>query len=75
MSISTVVTRGYGAFGNVNLLPTWGYYIAHPRFIGKLCRAGENSYTLGSVGEKSYAAHASSERSYNGGSVAELDGC
>ena len=27
MSISTVVTRGYGAFGSVNKLPTWGYGI------------------------------------------------
>jgi hypothetical protein len=27
MSISTVVTRGYGAFGGVNKLPTWGYGI------------------------------------------------
>jgi hypothetical protein len=27
MSISTVVTRGYGLFGSVNLLPVWGYYV------------------------------------------------
>jgi hypothetical protein len=27
MSIATVVTRGYGAFGSVNKLPTWGYGI------------------------------------------------
>jgi hypothetical protein len=26
-SISTVVTRGYGSFGSVNLLPTLGYGI------------------------------------------------
>lgn len=27
MSISTVVTRGYGTFGSVNKVPTWGYGI------------------------------------------------
>ena len=27
MSIATVVTRGYGSFGDVNKLPTWGYSI------------------------------------------------
>ena len=27
MSIATVVTRGYGSFGSVNKLPTWGYSI------------------------------------------------
>jgi len=27
MSIATVVTRGYGSFGSVNYLPTWGYDI------------------------------------------------
>lgn len=27
MSIATVVTRGFGSFGSVNLLPTWGYGI------------------------------------------------
>lgn len=25
MSIATVVTRGFGSFGSVNLLPTYGY--------------------------------------------------
>ena len=25
MSIATVVTRGYGSFGSVNLVPTFGY--------------------------------------------------
>lgn len=25
MSASTVVTRGFGSFGNINLLPTRGY--------------------------------------------------
>lgn len=28
MSIATVVTRGYGSFGSVNLLPTLGYSLA-----------------------------------------------
>ena len=27
MSIATIVTRGYGTFGSVNLLPTRGYSI------------------------------------------------
>jgi hypothetical protein len=27
MSIATVVTRGYGSFGSINLLPTLGYSI------------------------------------------------
>ena len=27
MSSSTIITRGYGAFGSVNKLPTWGYGI------------------------------------------------
>ena len=30
MSISTVVTRGYGTFGNVNKLPVWGYGAGAP---------------------------------------------
>lgn len=25
MSIATIVTRGYGSFGSVNFIPTWGY--------------------------------------------------
>jgi len=28
MSVSTLLTRGYGSFGDVTLLPTWGYGIA-----------------------------------------------
>lgn len=28
MSIATVVTRGFGSFGSVNLLPTLGYSIS-----------------------------------------------
>lgn len=28
MTIAQVVTRGYGSFGSVNLLPTWGYGVA-----------------------------------------------
>lgn len=24
-SIATIVTRGFGSFGDVSLLPTWGY--------------------------------------------------
>ena len=27
MSVATVVTRGFGSFGSVNLLPTFGYSI------------------------------------------------
>jgi len=27
MSISSIITRGYGTWGSVNLLPTWGYGI------------------------------------------------
>ena len=27
MSIATVVTSGFGSFGSVNKLPTWGYDI------------------------------------------------
>ena len=27
MSISSIITRGYGTWGSVNLLPTWGYEI------------------------------------------------
>lgn len=30
MSISTVVTRGFGSFGSVNKLPTLGYSIGAP---------------------------------------------
>ena len=30
MSISSVVTRGYGTWSTVNKLPTWGYSIGIP---------------------------------------------
>ncbi len=30
MSISSVVTRGYGSWGSVNKLPTWGFSIGVP---------------------------------------------
>lgn len=38
MSVATVVTRGFGTFGSVNLLPTLGYgsYSSGPSGYGRL---------------------------------------
>ena len=41
MSIATVVTRGYGSFGSVNLIPTLGYSIGEAvAFVGPLATLG-----------------------------------
>ena len=67
MSISTVVTRGYGAFGSVNKLPTWGYGIgaaAQPTYarIGTLIGASRQIGTLAGMTQKTGVLSGSSQQ-------------
>ena len=65
MSIATVVTRGYGTWGSLNKLPTWGYdVLAAPVYtrIGTLYGASKQVGTLhGATKERGVLSGASKE--------------
>lgn len=72
-SIATVVTRGFGSFGSVNLLPTLGYG-SNTIELGPLCICAVQAYLPSSVAGE-YSPGANAVGSYTPDSVTQGNCC
>lgn len=68
MSIATVVTRGYGTFGSVNLLPVRGYSIGSP-IVGGGRNYSPRGYQQGSQNAAGFAQGSMMAVGYQQGSM------